>query len=130
MSLPTSFLSIIPNLISKGVDLIDKKFPSSVEKQRAIQDYELQVKDQIESAWKSEQENITARHANDMKSDSWLSKNIRPLALVYLMGLFTLAFFINVPETVLEMLSSLLTTCFVFYFGFRTSEKVTKMIKG
>lgn len=65
-----------------------------------------------------------------MQSDSWLSKNIRPLVLIYLMILFTLAFFNSVPEAVLSMLRDLLMTSFAFYFGARTIEKVGKMITG
>ena len=67
---------------------------------------------------------ITARHQADMASDSWMSKNIRPLTLVYLMGLFTMAFLIDVPETVLTMLRDLLMSVFMFYFGSRTVEKL------
>jgi hypothetical protein len=53
----------------------------------------------------------------------------RPSALIYLMALFTLAFWQDVPEAVLEMLRDLLMTVFVFYFGSRTLEKITKMVK-
>jgi hypothetical protein len=42
--------------------------------------------------------------------------------------LFTLAFFYNVPESVLEMLRDLLMTVFIFYFGARTLEKGAKML--
>lgn len=67
---------------------------------------------------------ITARHQADMTSDSRLSKNIRPISLIYLMGLFTMAFLIDVPETVLTMLRDLLMSVFMFYFGSRTVEKL------
>jgi hypothetical protein len=73
---------------------------------------------------------ITDRHKNDMASDSWLSKNVRPISLVYLMALFTLAFVIAVPESVLTMLRDLLMAVFMFYFGSRTIEKVVHSVKG
>ena len=76
------------------------------------------------------EDSITARHQADMTSDSWLSKNIRPMTLVYLMGLFTMAFLIEVPETVLTMLRDLLMAVFVFYFGSRTLEKALHIWKG
>lgn len=76
------------------------------------------------------EDSITARHQADMTSDSWLSKNIRPMTLVYLMGLFTVAFLIEVPETVLTMLRDLLMAVFVFYFGSRTLEKALHIWKG
>lgn len=78
----------------------------------------------------TEQTNLTERHKNDMTSDSWLSKNVRPVALIYLMALFTMAFFLDVPETVLEMLRDLLMTVFAFYFGLRTFEKAAGMYMG
>jgi cation transport ATPase len=120
---------LIPGLVNKGVEIFDKKFQTESEKQAAIREYELTLQREVQQAWESEQRNLTERHNNDMKSDSWLSKNIRPMALLYLMALYTLAFFMDVPETVLEMLRDLLMTVFVFYFGARTIEKVTSMVK-
>jgi hypothetical protein len=79
--------------------------------------------------FKAETTALTTRHQSDMQSDSWLSKNIRPMALIYLMILFTLAFFMDVPDGVLVMLRDLLMTVFVFYFGARSLEKITAMVK-
>ena len=122
--------SLIPTIIEKGMNLFDKKFETDSEKIQKKAEFEKYMQEQISSAWNKEQEMLTVRHKNDMQSDSWLSKNIRPLALVYLMVLFTLAFFYNVPETVLTMLRDLLMSSFAFYFGARTIEKVGKMITG
>lgn len=130
MALPAALLSIIPDIVKNGINLLDRKFPSAVERQRAEQEYQRDVEESIQAAWDAEQSNLTQRHASDMQSDSWLSKNVRPLALVYLMALFTLAFFTDVPESVLEMLRDLLMTVFIFYFGARSFEKITKMVKG
>lgn len=127
MALPALLAGLIPGLINKGVEMFDKKFQSDAEKQEAVRKYEAEAAKALQEAWDSEQRNITERHANDMQSDSWLSKNIRPMALVYLMGLFTLAFVMSVPEAVLSMLQDLLMTVFVFYFGARTLEKGAKM---
>jgi len=99
------------------------------EKQKAKAELEMQIKAQIQNAWEQEQKELTKRLQLDMKSDSWLSKNVRPLTLIYLMLLFTLAFFRDVPEQTLELLQSLLMTVFVFYFGSRTLEKITKIVK-
>lgn len=127
MALPALLAGLIPGLVNKGVDMFDKKFQSEAEKQEAIRAYEAEAAKAIQDAWDKEQENLTVRHSTDMQSDSWLSKNIRPMALVYLMGLFTLAFVMDVPAGVLEMLRDLLMTVFVFYFGARTLEKGAKM---
>jgi len=64
-----------------------------------------------------------------MTSDSWLSKNIRPMTLIYLMGLFTMAFVTDVEVTVLQLLKELMMTVFVFYFGARGLEKIVGMVK-
>ncbi len=120
--------SLIPTLVNKGMDLFDKKFETDSEKLQKKAEFEKYMQEQIQTAWNKEQENLTERHKNDMQSDSWLSKNIRPMALIYLMALFTLAFFNDVPSTVLEMLRDLLMTVFVFYFGARTIEKVGSMV--
>jgi len=122
--------ALIPSIVEKGMDLFDKKFETDSEKLQKKAEFEKYMQDQITSVWAKEQEALTERHKNDMQSDSWLSKNIRPLVLIYLMILFTLAFFNSVPETVLNMLRDLLMTSFAFYFGARTIEKVGKMITG
>ena len=129
MALPALLVGLIPDLVKKAVDLFDKKYQSDAEKEAAIRDFQMAAETRVREAWNFEQEQITLRHANDMSSDSWLSKNIRPLVLVYLMGLFTTAFFMAVPAPVLEMLQSLLMTVFVFYFGARGLEKIVSIIR-
>lgn len=122
--------SLLAGLIPKALDLFDKKYKSDAEKEQAKQEFASQMQSELQNAWNEEQRQLTERHKNDMQSDSWLSKNIRPMALIYLMGLFTLAFFDDVPETVLEMLRDLLMTVFIFYFGARSLEKITTMVTG
>ena len=121
--------TLIPSIANKALDIVGSHFKSDEEKQQIKQKLEMEIKQQIEDAWNQEQEQLTKRLQLDMKSDSWLSKNVRPLTLVYLMFLFTLAFFRDVPEQTLQLLQSLLMTVFVFYFGSRTLEKITKIIK-
>lgn len=100
------------------------------------------VKIQAEAAAKAgeleakfEQE-LTNRHAADMASDSWLSKNIRPLALVFLLGTVSvLALFdgnigeFAVGDSYVELYRQLLLLAFGFYFGSRGIEKVVKVWK-
>jgi len=81
----------------------------------------------------AEMENISTRWASDMKSDSWLSKNTRPLTLIYLTLCMTI--FIVLDSTVLieikngwvSLLEALLITVYVAYFGSRGAEKITKI---
>ena len=122
---------LLPSIIEKGVDIFDRKFKTDAEKQEAVRKYKKEAVAQMETAWESEQKELTARLEADVHSDSWLSKNIRPMVLVYLMILFTLAFFRDVPEATMELLQSLLLTTFAFYFGSRTLEKMMNVhIKG
>jgi cation transport ATPase len=122
-------LALVPSIVNKAMDLFGDHFKTDEEKEKAKALLEMQVKQQIQDAWNQEQKELTNRMQLDTTSDSWLSKNVRPLTLVYLMALFTLAFFRDVPEQTLELLQSLLMTVFVFYFGSRTLEKITKIVK-
>ena len=83
---------------------------------------------------KTEMEQITKRWEADSLSDSWLSKNVRPLSLSFL----TLALFIyiildssintfTIKESWIDLLSSLLLLVYSGYFGARALEKITKM---
>ena len=83
-----------------------------------------------------EMQESTKRWEADMNSDSWLSKNIRPLSLAFLtLTLFiyiildsSLAVFKISPEWI-DLLSSLLLLVYGGYFGARSAEKITKNFK-
>jgi hypothetical protein len=83
----------------------------------------------------AEMGNISERWANDMKSDSWLSKNTRPMTLIFLTLAMTI--FVILDSTVLleiktgwvSLLEALLITVYVAYFGSRGAEKITKIKK-
>lgn len=92
---------------------------------------------QEENANKFESE-VTTRHANDMVSDSWLSKNIRPMILLVSMTVMYLLIYltvfavlkdsqIRVLEAWIPMMSGLFGTMVIFYFGSRGIEKVQLM---
>lgn len=145
MALPAFLLPILTQLASSGLqtvaEAVSAKGKQYVEEKLGVElkpdMTEVELAAVREAAMKHEREltaiienEITKRHQADMTSDSWMSKNIRPLSLVYLMILFTLAFVIDVSETVLLMLRDLLMTVFVFYFGSRTIEKGMKIVKG
>ncbi len=83
----------------------------------------------------AEMNNISDRWNSDMKSDSWLSKNTRPMTLIYLTLAMTI--FIVLDSSVLleindgwvSLLEALLITVYVAYFGSRGAEKITKIKK-
>lgn len=77
-----------------------------------------------------EMESVTERWSSDMKSDSWLSKNVRPLSLIFLtvttVALIYLDSYIvdvDVPSEWIELLKSLLLGIYIAYFGSRGLEK-------
>ena len=76
---------------------------------------------------------VTSRHQTDMKSDSNLSKNIRPLILIFLMSSFFVLSLLNgleiikIEKAFTDMLSSWGSVALMFYFGSRGFEKVTSI---
>ena len=79
------------------------------------------------------QEEVSKRWDSDMKSDSWLSKNVRPMTLIFLVFSTVLMVFIDagaisfiVDEDWKELLKIVLITCIGAYFGGRSYEKVKR----
>ena len=107
--------SVVKNLITKN-DVLPPK-----DKETAL---ELLKMDMAES------KEVSKRWSSDMKSDSWLSKNTRPLTLVFLtismvllIVLDSLSFNFGVSSEWIDLLKSLLITVYVAYFGSRGVEK-------
>jgi hypothetical protein len=78
---------------------------------------------------------LTKRHAADMASDSWLSKNIRPLTLVVIVGLYTIfsitdgnIFEFNINDSYVTLLGEWGQTVMYFYFGGRSIEKISNIV--
>ena len=91
------------------------------------------IQELLEKADQDAQAQITERWKLDMQSDSFLSKNIRPLVLIYLTVIFTvLSFFdgniggFQVDEAYIPIFQSLLITVYGAYFVGRTWEKAKK----
>lgn len=79
------------------------------------------------------EQNITSRWEADMKSDSWLSKNVRPLMLIFVMVCTMLLIFIDagfvsfeVESKWVDLLQLVLITIVASYFGGRSLEKIKK----
>ena len=91
------------------------------------------IKDMIMSYEAEMQKQVTERWKLDMNSDSWLSKNIRPLVLIFLVVCTMLLIFIdagkinfNVKDSYVDLLQLVLITVIGAYFGGRSLEKVKK----
>ena len=107
---------VVKNLISSDEQLAPE------DKEMALKLLDLDI---------SEMDNISKRWDSDMRSDSWLSKNTRPLALIYLTVCMTMFIVFDSVNMLFEMdnawidlLKTLLVTVYVAYFGSRGAEKV------
>ena len=114
-------LGIVKNIITSddNIEPVDKETAMKLIEQ------DLQELKEVSSRWRA-----------DMKSDSWLSKNTRPLALVFLtvssvlmMAVDSFHLQFDVDESWINLLKTLLVTVYVAYFGSRGAEKITKINK-
>ena len=94
---------------------------------------ERKIKDLVMGYEAEMQKQVTERWKMDMQSDSWLSKNIRPLVLVFLVVATVLLIFIDagaisfvVEDKWTDLLQLVLITVIGAYFGGRSLEKVKK----
>ena len=123
------FSSGAANLIKGVGGVIDNLHTSAEEKLAA----EAKIKDLIMGYEAEMQKQVTERWRLDMNSDSWLSKNIRPLVLIFLVICTMLLIFIdagfikfNVKDSYVDLLQVVLITVIGAYFGGRSLEKVKK----
>ena len=129
----------ITGLLAVGGKLIDKLIPDPEAKARAqlelatlAQSGELAKMANETDLYKTEQAGVSERWNADMSSDSWLSKNIRPIALIaifiaYFMFTAMSAFGYNAQESYVNLLGSWGQIVFLAYFGGRTAEKIMEM---
>ena len=114
----------------KGVGgVLDNLTTSKEEKLEAEQ----KIKELVANYEVEMEKNITSRWEADLKYDSWLSKNVRPLTLVFLIVCTMLLIFIdagaisfNVKDSYVDLLQLVLITVIGAYFGGRSLEKVKK----
>ena len=114
----------------KGVGgVLDNLTTSKDEKLEA----ERKIKELVANYEIEMEKNITSRWEADLKSDSWLSKNVRPVVLIFLMVCTMLLIFIDagainfeVKSSWVDLLQLVLITVIGAYFGGRSLEKVRK----
>ena len=116
-------------LIKNVGGVIDNLHTSAEEKAEA----ERKIKDLVMGYEAEMQKQVTERWKMDMASDSWLSKNIRPLVLIFLVVSTVLLVFIDagviafeVKASWVDLLQLVLITVIGAYFGGRSLEKVKK----
>lgn len=130
-----------PHLLDKVGDFLPEKGALGIVKNLISSDDKITIEDkemllkQLELDAK-EYEEISKRWQSDMSSDSWLSKNVRPLTLIYLLVVMTVLVIgdsventFKVDNVWVDLIKSLLITVVFAYFGSRGVEKYTKIKK-
>ena len=102
---------VLKNLISKDTKLTPK------DKETALKLLELDI---------AAMQEVSKRWMYDLKSDSWLSKNVRPLTLVFFSISYVTGWFLNYP---LDSITGLLSLIVAAYFGSRGFEKYKSISK-
>ena len=121
--------NILGNLLGKADTIIDECITSKEEK--------LQLKNELQKIIQEQEAlielEVTKRWQSDMNSDNWLSKNIRPMSLIFITVVFTIISFAdgNIGQFTLNqeyrpIYQSLLLLCYGAYFGSRGLEKIKK----
>jgi len=128
-------------ILNIGGKLIDKLIPDPEAKAKAqlelatlAQSGELAKLANETELYKTEQNNLTQRVQADMASDSWLSKNIRPMTLIFILVAysgFAIAsiFELETRGSYVELLGQWGMLVMSFYFGGRTMEKIADKVK-
>jgi hypothetical protein len=129
----------LAGLLNIGSQLIEKLVPDPAAKAKAqldlaalAQNGELAAMANETKLFETDQNNVTDRWKADMASDSWLSKNIRPLSLVaiffaYVVFALMSAFGLAVNEDYVELLGQWGIIIFGAYFTSRGAEKIMDM---
>ena len=117
------------NVIKSVGEILDNLSTSKEEKLAAKQ----AMKDLLVKAESDAQEQVSRRWEADMKADNWLSKNIRPLVLIFLTFILVLLSFLDgnigsftIDDAYKPIYQTLLITVYAAYFAGRSIEKVKK----
>lgn len=128
----TALLPFASKILDKVVPDPEAKAKAQAELAQLQQSGELARMANETKLYETEQNNLTDRLKADMGSDSWLSKNIRPMTLIFILaGYFTFAmmsaFGKDTNENYVELLGQWGMLIMSFYFGGRTLEKIIDM---
>lgn len=138
-----SWTTLISGIFKPAADLIDDLHTSKEEKleaQQKLQEIMNQAEIAVMEYGQRFEEEVTKRHENDMKSDSWLSKNIRPMGLIFaLVNLFLIAWAsifakltesqIGLAQVWIPLLVGMVGAMIGFYYSWRGAEKISKIKK-
>ena len=134
-------LSDLNPLVAIGGKILDRVLPDQAAAEKAKlelmqleQSGELAQMANETKLYETEQNNLTARVQADMASDSWLSKNIRPMTLIFLLVAYSGFAIASIFEyetrgAYVELLGQWGMLVMSFYFGGRTMEKIAERVK-
>jgi hypothetical protein len=122
-------------ILDIGGKILDKVFPDPAQAEQAkLKLLEMQQSGELAkmAADTAEQQELTKRHVADMASDSWLSKNIRPMMLIALFVAYVgfalgSVFDLDTKAAYVDLLGQWGMLAFGFYFGSRGAEKVAEI---
>jgi hypothetical protein len=125
----------IAAIMSIGEKVLDRVLPNPEAKAQALAELtKIQQEGKLAelNADNVENQELTKRLEADMKSDSWLSKNIRPLTMVYILSAYLVlalldAWGLDISDNFVSLLGQWGMLVMSFYFGGRTLEKVMNM---
>tara|TARA_Y100000593_G_C4323318_1_gene345194 strand:- start:9224 stop:9670 length:447 start_codon:yes stop_codon:yes gene_type:complete len=116
--------------LMEGVD----KFVTSPDERAALREQMTRTLLEFNTSYQQE---ISNRHTSDMRSDSWLSKNVRPVTLVFLLAVVSMLSVTDgnigdfkIQEAYISLYQQLLMLAFAFYFGGRSVEKLAAIGQG
>ena len=120
--------------VGDSVEAVAKAIAGDPAAAQKIAELELEMTKMAADAMKNEDNNVSTRWSSDMASDSWLSKNIRPMSLVaifvgYFLFAMMSAFGLNANEAYVTLLGQWGMLIMGAYFGGRTIEKLAEMKK-
>ena len=120
---------ILTKLVGDAGSIIDNVVTTKEEKMKLKNE----LKGMILNSEAELQKNVTERWKSDMASDSWLSKNVRPITLIFMLTCTMLLIFIDagtiafeVEDNWTDLLQLVLITVIGAYFGGRSVEKFKK----
>ena len=132
------FSSSVGEVVGKVGEAVDRLVTSDEERLRLANELK-QI--EVGAVLKSQEldvqfdQELTKRLQSDMASDSWLSKNIRPLTLIFILVMYSLlsissGFEFKVTQAYIELLGQWGMLIMSFYFGGRSLEKIVSVAKG
>jgi hypothetical protein len=118
----TELVKSVGGVLDELITSTDEKLAAELKIKELIAKYEIEMEREVSTRWNA-----------DMTSDSWLSKNVRPMVLIFLVVSTVLLVFIDagviafeVKNSWVDLLQLVLITVIGAYFGGRSLEKVKK----